>query len=68
MKTTVGDIIILLHMCSKSYNYMIYSSWDIVRSRRIDRRKKWYIEAGEKLKVIYYICIPKQKVLKEVTL
>ena len=68
MKTTVGDIIILLHMCSKSYNYMIYSSWDIVRSRRTDRRKKWYIEAGEKLKIIYYICIPKQKVLKEVTL
>ena len=32
MKKTPGDIVIL-HMCTKNYNQMVYSSWDIVRDR-----------------------------------
>ena len=25
------------HMCTKNYDHMIYSSWDMVRNRRMDR-------------------------------
>ena len=32
MKKTPGDIIIL-HMCTKNYDQMMYSSWDMVRDR-----------------------------------
>ena len=34
-KKPLGDII--LHMCTKNYNQMMYSSWDIVRDGRTDR-------------------------------
>ena len=48
-KKTPGDIIIL-HMCTKNYNDVIYCSPDMVRDRRIDRQKdrqkKWHIEVG----------------------
>ena len=37
MKKTTGDIIIL-HMCTKNYDNMMYSSWDIVCNRQMDRR------------------------------
>ena len=32
MKTIPGDIIIL-HMCNKNYDQMMYGSWDMVRDR-----------------------------------
>ena len=44
MKKTSGDIIIL-HMCTKSYDHMMYSSWDTVRDgqtgRQMAKQKKW---------------------------
>ena len=44
MKKAPGDIIIL-HMCIKSYDQMMYSSWEMVRDGRTDGRtdgrKKW---------------------------
>ena len=39
MKKTPGDII-LLHMCTKNYDYMMYSSWDMVCNGRTDRQKE----------------------------
>ena len=49
MKKMPGDIIIL-HMCTKNYDQMMYGSWDMVRDgqtdRRTDGRKKWHIEVG----------------------
>ena len=49
MKKTPGNIIIL-HMCAKNYDHMMYSSQDIVPNRWIDRQtngqKKWHIEVG----------------------
>ena len=33
-----GDIIIL-HMCTKNYNQMMYGSWDMVHDRRTDRQR-----------------------------
>ena len=48
-KKMPGDII-LLHMCTKNYDQMMYDSWDMVCDRRTDRqmdgRKKWHIEVG----------------------
>ena len=32
-----GDFIIL-HTCTKNYDYMIYGSWDMVRDGRMDGR------------------------------
>ena len=55
-KKTPGDII--LHMCTKNYDHMMYGSWDMKRDRQTDRqtdrrmdrwtdqRKKWHIEVG----------------------
>ena len=40
-----GDIIIL-HMCTKNYDHMMYSSQDIVHEARTDGWKKWHIEVG----------------------
>ena len=40
-KKTTGDIIIL-HMCTKNYDEMMYSSWDMVHDGRTDWRKKWH--------------------------
>ena len=37
MKKTPGDIIIL-HICTKNYDLMLYSFWDIVRDRLMDRQ------------------------------
>ena len=45
MKKIPGDIIIL-HMCTKNYDQMMYGSQDMVRDRRTDGRKKWHIEVG----------------------
>ena len=53
MKKTPGDIIIL-HMCTKNYNEMMYGSWDMVCDTQTDRGteggtygwKKWHIEVG----------------------
>ena len=49
MRTTLGEIIIL-HMCTKNYDQMMYGSWDMVRNRRMDGQtdghKKWHIEVG----------------------
>ena len=36
-KKMPGDIIIL-HMSTKNYDQMMYSSWDVVHNRRTDRR------------------------------
>ena len=49
MKKTPGDIIIL-HTCTKNYDQMMYSSWDMVHNGwmdgQTDRQKKWHIEVG----------------------
>ena len=49
MKKTPENIIIF-HICSKNYDQMMYSSWDMVHDRWTDRqtvrRKKWHIEVG----------------------
>ena len=37
MKKASGDIIIL-QMCTKNYDHMIYGSWGMVCDRRTDRR------------------------------
>ena len=44
-KKTPGDIIIL-HRCTKNYDLMTYSSWDITRGGWTDGWKKWHIEVG----------------------
>ena len=49
MKKRPGDIIILL-MCIKNYDQIMYSSWDMVRDGRTDGRKKWHIEWVPQLK------------------
>ena len=36
MKKTPGDIIIL-HMCTKNKDHIMYSSWNMVRNRWMDR-------------------------------
>ena len=45
MKKTPGDIIIL-HMCTKNHDQMIYGSWDMLHVRRMGGRvngqKKWH--------------------------
>ena len=35
MKKNAGDIIIL-HMCTKNHDHMMYDSWDMVRKRQTD--------------------------------
>ena len=49
MERAPGDIIIL-YMCTKNYDWMMCSSWDMVCDRqtdgRTDRWKKWNIEVG----------------------
>ena len=41
---------IILHMCTKNYDQMMYSSWDMLRNRQMDRwmdrQKKWHVEVG----------------------
>ena len=68
-----GDIIIL-HLWTKNYDQMMYSSWDMVRNgwtdaemdRQTDGRKKWYIEVGAPPKnQIVNKLISFQKILKE---
>ena len=56
-KQTPGDIIIL-QLYTKAYDHTIYSSWDMVHGRQLDRWtngwmdrqtnrwKKWHIEVG----------------------
>ena len=52
-----GDIIIL-HMCAKNYDHVMYGSWDMVcnrqtgrqAERQIDGWKKWHIEVGAPIK------------------
>ena len=52
--------IIILHLCTKNYDKMMYGSWDIAcngrtdrctdtnrwRDRQMDRQKRWHIEVG----------------------
>ena len=46
MKNTPGDIIIL-HMCIKNYEHMVFGSWHIVCDRWMDRRmEKWHMAVG----------------------
>ena len=44
-KKNPGDIIIL-HMCTKNDDQMMYGSWDMVHDGRTDGRKKWHIQVG----------------------
>ena len=45
---------IILHMCTKTYDQMMYNSWDIMLDRRtdgwmdrwMDGQKKWHREVG----------------------
>ena len=37
---------IILHMCTKNYDQMIYGSWDKARDGRTDGQKKWHMEVG----------------------
>ena len=66
-KKTPGDIIIL-RMCIKNYDQMMYSSWDMLWDRRTDewmdgwmnrqmdgQMEKWHIEVGAPPKNIKYI-------------
>ena len=39
MKKMPGDIIIL-HMCTKNLDHMIYGSWDMVRNGQMDGQTK----------------------------
>ena len=52
-KNTTGDIIIL-PMFTKNYDQMMYSSWDMVHNRWMDRwmdgQKKWHVEVGAPIK------------------
>ena len=43
MKKMPGDIIIL-HMCTKNYDHMMYGSWDMLRDGRTERRKDGRID------------------------
>ena len=49
MEKNLRDILIL-HMCTKTYDQMMYGSWDMVHNRQMDGqtdgRKKWHIEVG----------------------
>ena len=53
MKKNPGDIIIL-HMCTKNYDQMMYSSWDMVHNRQMDGQKKWHIEVGAPPKNLFW--------------
>ena len=62
MKETSGDNIIL-HVCTKNYDHMMYGSWDTVEDGRtdgringqMDERNKWHTEVGVP---------PKKKIVK----
>ena len=45
MKKMPGDITIL-HICTKNYGHIKYSSWDMVHNGQMDRWKEWHIEVG----------------------
>ena len=49
-KKTKPENIIILHMCTKNYDQMMYGSWDMVCDRWMDGQtdgwKRWHIEAG----------------------
>ena len=57
MKNMSGDII-MLHMCTKNYDHIMYGSWDMVLDERTDKRmvaridrrmdgqKKWHMKVG----------------------
>ena len=45
MKKMPGGITIL-HMCTKNYGHIKYSSWDVVHNGQMDRWKEWHIEVG----------------------
>ena len=44
-KKTPGDVIIL-HMCTKNYDQVMYGSWEMVCKGWADGQKKWHIEVG----------------------
>ena len=51
MKKIPGDIIIL-NMCTKNYDHMMYDSWDMERDGQTNKegetegQEKWHIEVG----------------------
>ena len=63
-KNEKNNCTIILQMCSINYDYMMYSSWDMVRKRWTDgwtdgwmeRQKKWYIEVGVPPKKYWIKC------------
>ena len=57
MEKETEDIIIS-HKCSKNYDHMMYSSWDMVRNRQMTRqmdRKSEHIEVGAPHKNSWYL-------------
>ena len=55
IKKMPGDII--LHMCTKNNDHMMYGSWNMVCNKLMDRQmdgqKKWHIEVGAPPKKTY---------------
>ena len=58
---------IILHMCTKNYDYMMQGSRDMVSDGRTDgqtnRRKTWHIEVGAPPKK-YILEFPKKNMIK----
>ena len=66
MKKTPGDIIIL-HMCTKNYDHMMYSSGDMVRDGWMDRRTDGRTD-GRTEKVTYReVGAPPKNIKREIT-
>ena len=61
--------IIILHQCTKSYNYMMYGSWNMVREGRTDRRMDGKSDSWRwvpHLKIVYLFlkksyCLPETR-------
>ena len=53
--------IIILHMCTKKNDHMMYGSWNMVGNRQMDkqmdRQKKWHIEVGAPPKYCWVVAI-----------
>ena len=49
-KKKIPEDMIILHMCAKNYDQMMYGSWDMLHDRRTDKQtngqKKWHVEVG----------------------
>ena len=42
----IPEEIIILDMCTKNYDQIMYCSWDMMCNRQTDGQKKWHIEVG----------------------